>query len=175
MNRKYTDEEVEQILKIALRSKTDSGAMSLDNIYDIAKELNIDPAAVQNAVNEFENRGDVDAIREEFIRKRRKGFFDHLTSYLVINSFLVILDLVTGNGINWAYFPLLGWGLGVFFDGMSKLRYDEEEFQKYYQKQIRKKKTNKLSKLFDAGVDVATDVLQNFTGNHRKHQNKRHW
>lgn len=175
MNRKYTNEEVEQIIKIALRSKQDSGAISLDNIYDIAKELNIDPAAVQTAVNEFESMGDVDAIREEFIRKRRKGFFDHLTSYLVINSFLVILDLVTGNGINWAYFPLLGWGLGVFFDGMSKLRYDEEEFQKYYKKQIRKKKTNNLSQLFDAGVDVATDVLKNFTGNNRKHQNKSYW
>lgn len=174
MNRKYTNEEVEQIIKIALRSKTDSGAMSLDNIYDIAKELNIDPAAVQNALNEFESKGDIEAIRDEFIRKRKKSFFDHLTSYLAVNSFLVVLNLIVGGGF-WSVFPILGWGLGVFFDGMSKLRYDEEEFQKYYQKQIRKKKTSNLSQLFDAGVDVATDVLKNFTGNHRKHQNKRYW
>lgn len=174
MNRKYTNEEVEQIIKIALRSKTDSGSISLDNIYDIAKELNIDPAAVQNAVNEFESKGDIEAIREEFIRKRRKSFFDHLTSYLAVNSFLVILNLITGDFF-WAIFPILGWGLGVFFDGMSKLRYDEEEFQKFYKKLIRKKKTNNLSQLFDAGVDVATDVLKNFTGNNRKHQNKRYW
>jgi len=175
MDRKFTNEEVEQIIKIALRSKQDSGSISTENIYDIAKELNIDPAAIQGAIYEYENKGDIDSIRDEFIKKRKKSFFDHLTSYLAINSFLVIIDLVTGGGISWSIFPILGWGLGVFFDGMSKLRYNDEEFQKYYQKQIRKKKTNNLSQLFDVGVDVATDVLRNFTGNNRKHHKKRSW
>lgn len=174
MERKFTNEEVEQIIKIALRSKKDSGSISTENIYDIAKELNIDPAAIQGAIYEYENKGDIDSIRDEFIRKRKKSFFDHLTSYLAVNTFLVILNLITGDFF-WSIFPILGWGLGLFFDGMKKLRHNEEEFQKYYQKLIRKKKTNNLSQLFDAGVDVATDVLKNFTGNHRKHQNKKYW
>jgi hypothetical protein len=40
-------------------------------------------------------------------------FYQHLGSYLLVNSGLVLLDLWQGGGLNWAFWPLLGWGIGI--------------------------------------------------------------
>jgi hypothetical protein len=46
-------------------------------------------------------------------------FYTHLTIYLVVNCALVILNLAVTKGFPWAIFPLIGWGIGLFFHGLS--------------------------------------------------------
>ncbi len=41
------------------------------------------------------------------------GFKKHLFTYVLINLGLFALDYYDNNRINWAYFPLLGWGVGL--------------------------------------------------------------
>ena len=48
-----------------------------------------------------------------------KGFYTHLIVYVCVNIGLVIINLVTSPGALWFYWPLLGWGLGLFFHGMG--------------------------------------------------------
>lgn len=43
----------------------------------------------------------------------RGNFTRHLRAYLGVIGFLVIIDLLTGEGF-WFYWPALGWGLAVF-------------------------------------------------------------
>ena len=51
-------------------------------------------------------------------RARAKlGFFSHAAVYLVVNTGLIALSLA--NGGRWAIFPLLGWGVGLLFHGLS--------------------------------------------------------
>ncbi|RYY78976.1 MAG: 2TM domain-containing protein [Comamonadaceae bacterium] len=51
-------------------------------------------------------------------RARAKlGWYSHAAVYLVVNAALVGLSLA--NGRHWAVFPLLGWGLGLLFHGLS--------------------------------------------------------
>lgn len=45
-------------------------------------------------------------------------FYWNLASYLIINSFFTIMDLRDGS-YDWAYWPLLGWGIGVFFHAIE--------------------------------------------------------
>lgn len=41
-----------------------------------------------------------------------KGFYIHLTVFVLVMTGLVILDVMKGEGW-WVQWPLLGWGLGV--------------------------------------------------------------
>jgi hypothetical protein len=55
-------------------------------------------------------------------RKRveeKKGFFIHLTIYIVVNIVIVIIWATTGAGFPWFIFPLAGWGIGVLFHGLG--------------------------------------------------------
>jgi hypothetical protein len=43
-----------------------------------------------------------------------RGFYVHLTVYLLVNLGLFLLDLLTPPaGLIWFYWPLLGWGIGL--------------------------------------------------------------
>lgn len=52
-----------------------------------------------------------------------KGFYGNLTSYVLVNIGLVILNLVTSPNELWFIYPLLGWGLGVTLHAMSVFNY----------------------------------------------------
>ena len=58
--------------------------------------------------------------------KAKQDFKVHLTSYLVVNGFLVVLWAVTGRGYFWPIWPILGWGVGLLFHGLS-LRWADSE------------------------------------------------
>jgi hypothetical protein len=42
-----------------------------------------------------------------------KGWYIHLLVFAVVNAGLIALDLIQGDGLNWAYWALIGWGIGL--------------------------------------------------------------
>jgi hypothetical protein len=68
-------------------------------------------------------------IEEERYYKARKrveeikGFYGNLISYLAVNCFLLILNLVTSPQYLWFFWPLLGWGIGVVIHGLKVFNY----------------------------------------------------
>ena len=51
--------------------------------------------------------------------KAKFGFYRHLGIYLGVNVLLVLINLGTSAEYIWFKWPLMGWGIGVFFHGMS--------------------------------------------------------
>ncbi len=45
--------------------------------------------------------------------KELKDFYGHLGVYVLVNVFLIIINLLTSPGFFWAIFPMLGWGIGL--------------------------------------------------------------
>ena len=45
--------------------------------------------------------------------KALKGFYVHLTVYVVVNLFLFALNMLTSPGHLWFYWPLMGWGIAT--------------------------------------------------------------
>ena len=46
----------------------------------------------------------------------KKGFFIHLTVYIVVNIVLVLIwAFAAGGGFPWFVFPIFGWGIGIIF------------------------------------------------------------
>ena len=47
-----------------------------------------------------------------------RGFYHHLTVYLVVNAILFLIDIFSGGG-TWFYWPLFGWGIAVAVHGLN--------------------------------------------------------
>ncbi len=66
--------------------------------------------------------------QEVYERAKRRveaklGFYWHLGIYLAVNALLVIINLSTSTEYLWFKWPLLGWGIGVFFHGLGVFRF----------------------------------------------------
>jgi hypothetical protein len=48
-----------------------------------------------------------------------KSFYGHLSSYILVNIGLTIINLITSPGSLWFIYPALGWGVGLAVHGMS--------------------------------------------------------
>ncbi len=63
--------------------------------------------------------------------KHVRDFLYHLMTYTFVNALLVILDVRAGKGgqavlgLDWAYWPVLFWGLGVVGHAISVFVGDE--------------------------------------------------
>ncbi len=79
-----------------------------------------EPATGQSKVKrerEMENPNSYERAKKRV--EEKLGFYSHLAIYLVVNTILIIINLTQSPGATWFYWPLLGWGIGVFFHGMG--------------------------------------------------------
>ena len=53
------------------------------------------------------------AYREVRTRQERLGFKVNLAFYLLVNTLLVIVNMLLAQEFPWAIFPIVFWGLGV--------------------------------------------------------------
>ena len=68
-----------------------------------------------------------DPAMERARKKARqlREFYGHFLTYVLVSVLLVIIDLATGSagdtfiGLNWAYWPIFGWGIGVSIHAIS--------------------------------------------------------
>ena len=58
----------------------------------------------------------------QIARKRveeKFGFYVHLSVYIAVNIFLIIINLSTSTQYLWFKWPLMGWGIGLFFHALK--------------------------------------------------------
>jgi hypothetical protein len=114
----YNSEEMQQILEVAFRQKQ-KGEYTREQIIEIASELGVSSESLQAAEQEW-LKNNVEVKKEEMSNsQQRKGFKSHLFTFLAINGFLVLLNLVVSPGYFWAIYPILGWGLGLLLHGIK--------------------------------------------------------
>lgn len=47
------------------------------------------------------------------------GFYIHLTVYIIVNLLLIIINLNTSTSYLWFKWPMMGWGIGLFFHAVG--------------------------------------------------------
>jgi hypothetical protein len=47
------------------------------------------------------------------------GFFIHLAVFIAVNALLIFINLATSSDHLWFRWPLLGWGIGIFFHALA--------------------------------------------------------
>ena len=68
--------------------------------------------------------------QEAYNKARRRawakcGFYLHLAIYVATNIVLIAINLATTPQNLWFQWPLLGWGIGVFFHGLAVFAFSE--------------------------------------------------
>lgn len=56
----------------------------------------------------------------------RMGFYIHLTVYLLVNTFLTILNLTFSRDYLWVIWPMIGWGSGLIIHGLRTFVFTAE-------------------------------------------------
>ncbi len=64
------------------------------------------------------------------------GFYIHLAVYVGVNVLLVVVNLSTSPQYIWFVWPLFGWGIGLFFHGMSVFVFSGKRFRGIKEKMI---------------------------------------
>jgi len=55
------------------------------------------------------------AWKELEVEEAKKGFLAHLAAYVIVNAFLIFVDLYTSTNSTWFHWALGGWGIGLAF------------------------------------------------------------
>jgi hypothetical protein len=66
-----------------------------------------------------------------------KGFYGNLISYILVNLFLVFINLKFSPEHIWFYWPMLGWGVGVLFHGIKVFNWFPFLNKEWEEKKIR--------------------------------------
>jgi 2TM domain len=119
MTNSYHSEDVQEILQLAMARKAEGREFSRQQLWEMGAELGIAPEAIAQAEKLWMQESEKQQTQQTLNNQRLRKFQTHLFFYVAINTFLVIIDLMTGNGLDWAFWPILGWGLGLLFDAFN--------------------------------------------------------
>jgi hypothetical protein len=98
----------------------------------------------------------MEQYNEEYERYQRakkqveeiRGFYGNLVAYIVVNLFLLYINLKYSPEYLWFFWPMLGWGFGLFFHAMKAFNYTPFLGKDWEQKKLKefmeKDKQNKF-------------------------------
>ena len=121
---------------------------SLAAVFEVNfDELQQEPEAMKIPINQSSNVTN-NVTNEEAIAlyhvKKVKGFYTHLIRFIVIMSFLFILNYLTSPNYIWAWWTLLGWGIGIIFHGLKVFNVIDFFGPEWEKKQVEKQLGRKL-------------------------------
>ena len=112
-SQQYSQEEVNRIIRRALKIKNED-TISRQDLIETAREIGIDPKILETAIEQEQREFKKEKIRRDRLKRRRKGFYSHLWSYLIICAALLLINNFS-RGPWWFQWPMLGWGIGLAF------------------------------------------------------------
>lgn len=85
-----------------------------------------------------EERNAIESVRD------LKAFYTHLIIYLIMVPTFFVIDLMSSPQLQWAWWPIMGWGIGVFFHGLNAFEVFNLFGAEWERKQIEKRLGRKL-------------------------------
>lgn len=146
----YRQEDVQQILQLAIARQADAEELTRAQLLEIADEMGISTADLQIAEQAWLVRRGESKERQAFDLYRRSKFQRHLTKYLIVNAFLMMLAFITTGGLSWSLYIVLGWGLGLALNAWKTHQTEGEEYEEAFQNWCRRRR---LKKTFNFWLD----------------------
>lgn len=171
MAARYTDAEVEEILRRAIeRQRDDAGKLSHEDLVAAAGEIGIDAKDVEAAVAEVRGSAtapvrpaaataparaaaeadagedeDDETLLSDDSRSRRASFVRHLVTFLVVNGALAGMNVLTG-GPWWFLWVVLGWGIGVALQAVGLVMPEGPQGKKNRLRRLRRRRERERRK-----------------------------
>lgn len=153
----FQEDEAEQILLLAAR-RSSSGAMSREQLLAAAEEAGISPEAVREAEIEYRERSAEVKERLEYDKHSKGEFWSHLGTYLLVNVGLVFLDLNGDGRLGWAYWPVIGWGLGMVAHAWMTFAKGSDDYEKEFRRWRAKKSLRESGVIDDVAAGIVVGV-----------------
>lgn len=161
--RGYSREEVEEILRRALETQP-VDALSHEDLVAAAIEAGIDAEDVEAAAAQLEEEREVRVVEEQIVTRRRKQFLRSVYTYVVVNGFLFLIDVMSGPGW-WVQWVLAGWGIALALGARHSLLPDRERLRRRARRRLAKRKRGDWEKQVrqevDRAIQVGVDALVN--------------
>ena len=132
--RSYSQEDIQQILSIAIARQADDSEFSYQQLLEIAEELEITPESLQQSEIDWRSQNTIVRQQQKFDLYRRHKLQKKFGNYAIANSFLVLLDLLNSGGLYWSLYIVLIWGLKVGLDSWNTYYSNSEEYERAFQK-----------------------------------------
>ncbi|MEA5462104.1 2TM domain-containing protein [Leptothoe sp. PORK10 BA2] len=144
MDKLYAMEDAQRILQLAIAQETESGELSRQQLLEIAEELNISPATLKTAEQEWQIMKGQAEDHRLFQQQRRQKLQSQLVRYGIVISFLVLIDAVTVGGtvlghLGFSLYVALFWGLGLSLKAWRTLQTSGERYDRDLNKWRRKR------------------------------------
>lgn len=132
--RSYSQEDIQQILSIAIARQADDSEFTYQQLLEIAEELEITPESLQQSEIDWRSQNTIVRQKQTFDLYRRNRLKKKVGNYAIANSFLVLLDLLNSGDLSWSLYIVLIWGLKVGLDSWNTYYSNSEEYERAFQK-----------------------------------------
>lgn len=151
----YASEDAQQILQIAIAKETEAGELTRTQLAEIAAELNITPETLWSAEREWLDLKSASTQQMMFNQQRRQKFQHHLIRYGIVNSFLLLLNLLISGGLGFVGFVAISWGIGLALHGWRAYQSSGYRYQKDFESwQRRQQVKQSMRSLFNRLLNV---------------------
>lgn len=103
---------------------------------------------------------DYEALRREAEQRvdQLQGFYRHAAIYVLVNTGLVAIDLMTSPGLLWAFWPILGWGIKLGAHAIRTFGGDAGPFASWRERKVQEYVIRKQLQRGDVDLDGFEDA-----------------
>ncbi len=161
--RLYSREEVENILSKVIKAKQIEGdKFSLEDILNIARELNLDLNLTIQTIKENEINYELERAKQLWKQMKKRGFYQHLAAYTIINLSIILIELfIAREAIIFSLLIMAFWGVGLVADYIESFHPSEIKIEKGARKILTKqKRKEKIDTIVDSFLDQLRKILK---------------
>ncbi|YAI82523.1 MAG: 2TM domain-containing protein [cyanobacterium endosymbiont of Rhopalodia sterrenbergii] len=146
----YSQNDVQEILHLALTRTADGSELSRTQLWEIATELDIDPDSLKSAERDWLNSKIIERKRQEFDCYRREKLKQKAIRYAMINGFFLMINFLSSRTLSWSLYILLLLGLPLSLDTWKVFQTEGEAYDQAFQRwSLKKQMKESLSGLWD--------------------------
>lgn len=141
----YDQEDAQQILNLAIARQNTQGELSQQQLVEIATELGISPENILLAEQEWILRQQEQQKRQEFNLYRSIQLKKSFGKFIIINLFLIVINLLSAGQLSWSLYILLFWGMALGLKVWNNYQLQGEEYDQAFYKWYRKQQITEVA------------------------------
>ncbi|NET56427.1 MAG: 2TM domain-containing protein [Symploca sp. SIO2E6] len=141
----YRQEDVQQILNLAIARQADQGELSREQLVEIATELGISTENILQAEQEWIVRQEEQHKRQEFDLYRSLQLKKSFGKFIIVNVFLIVINLLSAGQLSWSLYILLFWGMNLGVKVWNNYQLQGEEYEQAFSKWYRKQQITEVA------------------------------
>ncbi len=145
ITRYYNQQDIQQILNLAIARQVKDEELSRDQLVEIAIELGISTESLLEAEQEWRLQQKEQQKRHNFNTYRHSQLKKRFGKYVIVNSFFMGLNLLSVGALSWSLYILLFWGMWLGLSAWNTYQLQGEEYDRAFQKWYRKQQLTQVA------------------------------